>query len=95
MAADALDGDGSQLLRVLERVVRSAFPRWAMSAAAFGTVDKHEVEILQSRLDELLEAGYGRDDAVALSSHRDVDFGSRDRVSPESRPHWTAARILL
>ena len=43
-----------------------------MTTAEFGTVDEHGVEILQWRLHELLRAGYDRDDAVVLTTHREL-----------------------
>ena len=66
-----------------------------MTAAGFDTVDEREVEILQWRLRELLKAGYARDDALALTTERDVDLHLAVDLPRRGCPHATAVRILL
>ena len=66
-----------------------------MTAAEFDTVDEREVEILQWRLRELLKAGYARDDALTLTTKREVDLHLAVDLPRRGCPHATAVRILL
>ena len=65
-----------------------------MTGAKFDTVE-HEVEILQWRLHERLKAGYDRDAAVVLTTHREVDLHLAIDLPRRGCPHATAVRILL
>ena len=66
-----------------------------MAPAEFETVEEREVEVFRWRLEELLEAGYAPDDALTLTSKREVDLHLAVDLPRRGCPHATAVRILL
>ena len=63
-----------------------------MAAAEFGTVEEREVELFRWRLDELLGAGYALDDALTLTTEREVDLHLAVDLPQRGCPHATAVR---
>jgi hypothetical protein len=66
-----------------------------VNAAESKTGDEREVEVLRWRLNELLRAGYACDDAIVLTSHREVDLHLATGLVRQGCPPATALRILL
>ena len=66
-----------------------------MNAAETKTGHERDVEVLRWRLHELLRAGYARDDAIVLTSHREVDLHLATDLVRKGCPPATALRILL
>ena len=66
-----------------------------MNAAKSKTGDEATVEVLRWRLQELLKAGYTCDDAIVLTSHREVDLHLATDLVRHGCPPSTALRILL
>ena len=67
-----------------------------LTAAEFETLDEREVEdVLRWRLRQLVRAGYTCDDALALSTHVEIDLQLAIDLPRRGCPHTTAMRILL
>ncbi len=66
-----------------------------MTVAEVERLDDLEMEILRWRFHELLRAGYADNDALTLTTHREVDLHLATELPRRGCPHATALRILL